>query len=67
VKSWDIYSYTPPGFPEPHPAVIISHPDRVAHKPMVSILACSSHRSGREAGPNEVILDAADGLDWATL
>lgn len=67
MKAWDIYSFTPPGFLEPHPAVIVSHPDRVARKPMVSILACSSHRAGREAGPTEVILDKADGLDWATL
>jgi len=67
MKAWDIFSYTPPGFPGPHPAVIISHPDRVARKPVVSILACSSHRAGRPADTNEVILDKADGLDWPTL
>ena len=22
MKAWDIFSYTPPGFPRPHPAVI---------------------------------------------
>jgi hypothetical protein len=34
---------------------------------VVSILACSSHRAGREAIPSEVILDTADGLNWPTL
>jgi mRNA-degrading endonuclease toxin of MazEF toxin-antitoxin module len=67
LKAWDIFSYTPPGFPGPHPAVIISHPNRVDRKPIVSVLACSSHRAGRAATADEVILDAADGLDWPTL
>jgi hypothetical protein len=67
MKAWDIFSYAPPGFPEPHPAVIISHPDRVAAKPDVNILMCSSHPAGRAALPGEVILDTADGLDWPTL
>ena len=67
MKAWDIFSYTPPDFPEPHPVVIISHPDRVARKPIVSIIACSSHRAGRPATADEVILDTADGLDWPTL
>ena len=67
MRAWDIFSYTPPGFPGPHPAVIISHPDRVTRKPFVSILACSSHRADRSAEPHEVILDSADGLDWPTL
>src|SRR5579859_7212249 len=67
MRAWDIFSFTPPGFPGPHPVVIISHPDRVARKPFVSILACSSQRAGRSAEAREVILDAADGLDWPTL
>jgi mRNA-degrading endonuclease toxin of MazEF toxin-antitoxin module len=67
LKPWDIFSYTPPGFPGPHPAVIISHPNRVERKPVVCILACSSHRAARGATKDEVILDAADGLDWPTL
>lgn len=65
MKAWDIYSYDP-GFGE-HPAVIISHPKRVANKPQVEILLCSSRRAGREADQNEVMLDGADGLDWETL
>ena len=36
-------------------------------KPIVSVLACSSHRAGRAATADEVILDTADGLDWPTL
>jgi mRNA-degrading endonuclease toxin of MazEF toxin-antitoxin module len=67
MKAWDIFSYTPPGFPEPHPAVIVSHPDRVNAKADVNILICSSHRAGRPAMTGEVILDFADGLDWPTL
>jgi hypothetical protein len=66
-ESRDIYSYKPPGFPDPHPVVIVSHPNRVANKPMVSVIVCSSHRAGRLANPDEVILDSADGLDWPTL
>jgi hypothetical protein len=30
MKAWEIYSYQHPDWPEPHPAVIVSHPDRVA-------------------------------------
>ena len=37
MKAWEIYSYQHPGWPEPHPAVIVSHPDRVTLKPEVTI------------------------------
>jgi len=67
MKAWDIFSFLPPGFVEPHPAVIVSHPDRVTSKPDINILICNSHRAGRAAAPGEVILDTADGLDWPTL
>src|SRR5688572_193181 len=67
LKAWDIFSYQPAGWPEPHPCVIISHPDRVAHKPEVNVLMCSSQQATRAAKPNEVILDEADGLDWPTI
>jgi hypothetical protein len=67
VKTWEIWSYQPAGWPEPHPAVIISHPERVARKPEFNVLICSSHRPGRPAKANEVLLDRADGLDWPTL
>jgi mRNA-degrading endonuclease toxin of MazEF toxin-antitoxin module len=67
LKAWDIFSYQPSGWPEPHPAVVVSHPDRVAQKPEVNILMCSSQRATRDPKPHEVILDEADGLDWPTL
>lgn len=67
MKAWEIYSFQPAGWPEPHPCVIVSHPDRVANKPEVNILMCSTQEAKRAAKPNEVILDQADGLDWPTL
>jgi mRNA-degrading endonuclease toxin of MazEF toxin-antitoxin module len=67
MKAWDIYSFQLPGLAEPHPAVIVSHPDRVANKPEVMVLMCSSKRPTRAAEAHEVILDSSDGLDWPTL
>ena len=67
MKAWDIYNWQPPGWPEPHPAVIVSHPGRVALKPEVSLLMCASKPATRAAEPHEVILDSSDGLDWPTL
>jgi mRNA-degrading endonuclease toxin of MazEF toxin-antitoxin module len=67
MKAWEIWSYQPAGWPEAHPAVIVSAPSRVEHKPDVNILMCSSKQASREAMPNEVILDAGDGLNWPTL
>lgn len=67
MRAWDIYSFQPPDWPEAHPAVIVSHPQRVANKPEVTILMCSSKAATRLAKPNEVILDASDGLQWPTL
>ena len=67
MKAWEIYSYEHPGWPEPHPAVIVSHPDRVTLKPEVTILLCSSKPATRPAKPHEVILDGGDGLDWPTV
>jgi len=67
MKAWDIYSFQPQGWPQAHSAVIVSHPDRVANKSEVTILMCSSKRTTREAKPNEVILDASDGLPWPTV
>jgi hypothetical protein len=67
MKAWDIFNWQPPGRPEPHPAVIVSHASRVAHKPEVSLLMCSSKAATRSAEPHEVVLDGSDGLDWPTL
>lgn len=64
MKQWDIFSWE---FPEgKHPAVVVSHPARIAAKPTVNVLLCSSQRARRAAEVNEVILDESDGLDWAT-
>ena len=66
MKPWDIYTWS---FPDAgsHPAVIIDTDERVKHKPTVNVLLCSSQRATRKAELHEVILDSADGLDWATL
>jgi len=67
MKAWDIFTFQPPGWPQPHPAVIVSHPKRVANKREVNVLMCSSHRATLPPEANEVILDENDGLDWPTL
>jgi hypothetical protein len=67
MRAWDILTWQPPGWPEPHPAVIVSHPGRVANKPEVNVLMCSSKPANRPAQPDEVILDESDGLSWPTL
>ncbi|MEI9960006.1 MAG: type II toxin-antitoxin system PemK/MazF family toxin [Limisphaerales bacterium] len=65
MKQWDIFTWE---FPEgDHPAIIVSHSVRVAQKPVVNVLLCSSQRAKRLAEVNEIILDEADGLDWPTL
>ena len=61
MTTWEIWTW------DSHPAVIISHPHRVAHKPVVEVLSCSTQRGVRQPEPHEVILDSADGLDWETL
>lgn len=67
MKPWEIWSYHPPGWPEPHPAVIVSGAARVTNKPDVNVLLCTSQPARREPTAAEVILDTADGLDWPTL
>jgi len=66
MKQWDIWTcdLAEAG---PHPAVIVSHPDRVARAPLVNVLIGSSQRASREARENEVVLNGADGLDGETL
>lgn len=65
MKAWEIWTFDP-GYGD-HPAVIISHPDRAANKPVVDFVLASSHRSRRPPQRGEVLLDTADGLDWETL
>ena len=67
MKQWDIFSFQPTGWPEPHPAVIVSHPLRVTNKLEVDVVMCSSRQAGRPAEGHEVLLDKEDGLDWPTL
>jgi mRNA-degrading endonuclease toxin of MazEF toxin-antitoxin module len=67
MKPFDVFSWQPPGWVEPHPCVIVSHPARIANKAEVNVVACSSKRATRKAQAHEVILDQADGLDWPTL
>jgi len=66
MKPWDIYTWEFPDV-EAHPAVILGTETRLANKPKVNVLFCSSKRASRKAEPTEVMLDAADGLDWDTL
>jgi mRNA-degrading endonuclease toxin of MazEF toxin-antitoxin module len=67
VKPFEIFSWQPPGWPEIHPCVIVSHPDRADRKTPVEVLMCSTKRATRAAEPHEILLDKADGLDWPTL
>ena len=66
MNAWDIYTWDFPGA-GPHPAVIISHPDRVKYKEQLNVLLGSSQRANRTAKVHEVLLDSADQLDWETL
>ena len=65
--AWEIWSYQPQGWPEVHPAVIVSAPGRVANKLEFNVIMCSSKQATRAALPHEVILNQADGLSWPTL
>lgn len=66
MKPWDIYTCEFEGA-GPHPAVIVSHPDRVNHAAWVNVLLCTSQRANRAPKETEVRLNGADGLDWETL
>lgn len=65
MNAWEIWTFDP-GYGD-HPAVVISAPDRVAGKPLVEIILCSSQRASRAPNSGEVLLDSADGLNWETL
>ena len=66
MNQWDIWTcdFADAG---PHPAIIVSHPGRVARAPLVNVLLGSSQRATRQPRENEVVLNGADGLDWETL
>ena len=67
MKQFEIYSWQPEGWPQPHPCVIVSHPSRAADKPDVEVIMCSTQQATRQPQNNEVILDTADGLNWETI
>lgn len=67
MKQFDIFYCQPPDWPEPHPCVIVSHPDRAEGGDPVELVRCSTQRTKRGPRPHEVLLDEADGLDWPTL
>jgi mRNA-degrading endonuclease toxin of MazEF toxin-antitoxin module len=67
MKRFDIFYWQPPDWEKPHPCVVVSHPDRVARKDPVEVIACSTQRAQRKPEAHEIILDEADGLDWPTL
>ena len=66
MNRWEVWSFEFPGA-GPHPAILISHPDRVARARFVNVLLCSTQRATRTANETEVLLDEADGFDWPTL
>lgn len=47
--------------------MILGTEARLAGKPKINVLFCSSKRAPREPAEFETVLDEADGLDWATL
>lgn len=67
MRQWEIY-LSPFQEEKPHPAVIISNDERCLNDDLdyVNALICTSAKVNREAKKNEVMLDAADGLDWKT-
>jgi hypothetical protein len=48
MKQWEIWTcdFADAG---PHPAIIVSHPDRVARAPLVNVLIGSSQKASRPA------------------
>jgi hypothetical protein len=66
MKSWDMYTYDFAGAGS-HPAVVVSHPDRVARAAWVNVLLCTIQRANRPPNETEVRLNGADGLEWETL
>ena len=67
MKPFEVFSWQPPGWPNPHPVVIVAHPDRAARKPWVDVVVCTSQRANRKPETHEILLDSADGLNWETL
>jgi len=64
---WDIASFEFPAPVGEHPVVITSNPDRLAHARLANVLYCRTQRQARVSGPEEVLLNTEDGLDWETF
>jgi mRNA-degrading endonuclease toxin of MazEF toxin-antitoxin module len=67
MRQWDVVQCD---FPfGKHPAVILSHDDLCTNdqRAHVNVLACTTLRPNKPTRRHEIILDIADGLDWATL
>jgi hypothetical protein len=65
MTQFEVWRFNFPGKGE-HPVVLISHPDFCARS-VVNALFCTSQRQSRKPKPYEVMLDAADGMDWETF
>jgi mRNA-degrading endonuclease toxin of MazEF toxin-antitoxin module len=63
---WDIGTFDFPAPVGEHPVVIISNADRAGRSKIVNVLYCTSQKQNRPVGAEEVLLDAADGMDWET-
>src|SRR5438034_9052014 len=63
---WDVANFDFPPSVGEHPVVIISNPDRTARAKLVNVLYCTTQRQSRPPGPDEILLNSADGLDWET-
>src|SRR5260370_35014130 len=63
---FEIWRYIFPN-KEEHSVVIISPPDRAANAAVVNVLYCTSQRQSRQPKSIEVLLDAAEGMDWKTF
>jgi mRNA-degrading endonuclease toxin of MazEF toxin-antitoxin module len=65
MAPWDVCEFE---FPHgKHPCVVISSEEVIAHRNEVVILGCRTPRESRPPKKYEIVLDEADGLDWATL
>jgi hypothetical protein len=46
MREFDIFYWKPPDWKDPHPAVVVSHPDRAGRKPDVEVVLCSTQGAG---------------------
>jgi hypothetical protein len=67
---WEIWTYDFP-VEGPHPCVIFNNAFRLPHPDLdrINVLLCRTLRgtAHRDLKPTEILLDRADGLDWATI